>query len=146
MILLDTNVMLAAQRADHPHHGDVHGWFKDLTSGSDQFGVPSTVWASYLRLTTNRRIFKVPTPVADAFAFLVAVRSQPNHLPVEPGDRHFALLEELCRQADAVADLVPDAALAAIAIEHGLQLVSFDRDFARFPGLRWRLPGEAEGH
>lgn len=141
MLLLDVNVVLAAHRQDHPDHSLARPWFDAMVAGRERFGVPDLVWASFLRLTTNRRIFPVPTPVADAFAFIDAVRAQPSHLPIGPGPRHLALLRRTCDEGGAAGDLVPDAVLAAVALEHGAEIVTFDRDFARFPSIRHRPPG-----
>ncbi len=142
MILLDVNVLLAAHRADHPHHETVRPWFDGLLAGDEAFSVPDTVWASFIRLATNRRIFIVATPPEEAFAFLRATRSQPHHVAVVPGERQLRLFEELCTKADATGDLTPDAYLAAVAIDNGCGLASLDRDFARFTDLRWVRPGE----
>lgn len=142
MILLDVNVLLAAHRDDHPHHASVRPWFDGLLARSEGFAVPDTVWASFVRIATNRRIFTVPTPLADAFSFVRAVRAQPHHVALTPSERHVELFEELCLAADATGDLAADAYVAAIAVEHDCELVSLDRDFARFPRLRWRLPGD----
>jgi toxin-antitoxin system PIN domain toxin len=101
--------------------------------------VPVVVWASFLRLTTNRRIFTVPTPRADAWAFVDATTAQPHHLPLGPGPRHLALLRRLCDEGDAVGDLVPVAVLAAVAAEHGCAVATLDRDFTRFPSVRHLL-------
>lgn len=95
----------------------------------------------FLRVATNRRIFSLPTPVAEAFGYLRALRNQPSHTTLGPGPLHLELLERLCVDADARGDLIPDAQLAAIAIEHACELVSFDRDLARFTDLRWTRPG-----
>lgn len=141
MILLDVNVVLAAHRADHPHHGAVRPWLDGLLERKQPFAVPDIAWAAFIRIATNRRIFTVPTPIDDAFEFLRAVRAQPGHLAIAPGSGHLTLFERLCRDADASGDLAADAYLAALAIEQGATLVSLDRDFARFPDLRWRLPG-----
>jgi len=141
VIVLDVNVVLAAHRADHPDHGLVRAWFDELVAGTETFTVPASVWASFIRIGTNRRIFTVPTPLADAFAFMRAVRAQPRHLALEPGDRHLDLFEQLCLNADCQGDLAADAYLAAIAIVHGCSLASLDRDFARFPSLTWIRPG-----
>lgn len=141
MILLDVNVVLAAHRADHPHHELVRPWFDVLMRGDEPFTVPDTVWASVVRLATSRRIFPMPSGVAAVFGFLRAVRAQPNHVALTPGERHMAIFEELCVQYDAFGDLVPDAYLAALALEHGCELASLDRDFARFSTVRWRRPG-----
>lgn len=110
----------------------VRAWFDRLMAGGGDFGVPSTVWASFLRLVTNRRIFDMPTTAADAFAFIEAVRLQPGYLPTEPGPRHWVLLQRLCEEADVLGDLVPDAVIGAIAVEHAAQVATLDRDFARF--------------
>lgn len=140
MYLLDVNVVLAAHRDDHPHHPLTRPWFDALLAGDDQFTVPMTVWASFLRLATNRRIFPVPTPLADAFEFLEATCAQPHHLHTHPGERHLTLLRKCCEEADAVGDLVPDAVIAAIALEHGCEVVTLDRDFARFTSIRHHRP------
>jgi toxin-antitoxin system PIN domain toxin len=143
VILLDTNVVLAAHRADHPHHAAVRPWFDEMLLTKRPFTVPDVVWAGFVRIATNRRIFAVPTPIDDAFVFLRAVRDQPGHATVGPGTEHLALFERTCRDSDAAGDLAADAYLAALAIEHDCTLVSLDRDFARFAGLRWIRPGEA---
>ncbi len=140
MILLDVNIVLAAHRSDHPHHAEVRSWFDEIVHGGEPFTVPDVVWAGFIRLSTNRRIFPVPTPLEDAFGFLRAVRGQPHHVNVVPGERHLQLFEDLCVTADAAGDLAPDAYLAALALEQGCELISMDRDFARFPTLRWRRP------
>ena len=136
MLLLDVNVVLAAHRSDHPQHGVVRPWFDQLIAGDDAFTVPVTVWASFLRLATNRRIFDVPTPRADAFSFLAATCAQPHHLLIGPGPRHLAVLREVCDDGDAVGDLVPDAVIGALAVEHSCEIVTLDRDFARFSSVR----------
>src|SRR5467141_1064216 len=99
MLVLDVSVLLAAHRADYPHHGDVRPWFEGLARADVDFGVPTTVWASFLRLATNRRVFPVPSPLADAYAFINAVTAQPRHLAAEPGRRHLALVRDLCQEA-----------------------------------------------
>lgn len=138
MLLLDVNIVLAAHRADHPQYPAVRPWFDGLLAGDDPFTVPTVVWGSFLRLATNKRIFPVPTPRDDAFAFVDAVCAQPHHLLTGPGQRHLPLLKQLCAEADAVGDLVPDAVIGAVALEHGCEVVTLDRDFARFPSLRHR--------
>jgi toxin-antitoxin system PIN domain toxin len=140
MLLLDVNVLLAAHRSDHPSHGTVRPWFDRLLAADDPFAVPNLVWASFLRLATNRRIWKVPSPRAEAFAFIDAITAQPHHLPMGPGLRHLALLRRLCDEADASGDLIPDAVLAAIAVEHHCDVVTLDRDFARFSSVRHIRP------
>lgn len=139
-MILDVNVLVAVHRQDHPAFTEVRPWFDTLAHDGRRFGVPDAVWASFLRITTNRRIFEVPSPLSDAFAFLWAVRAQPHHVGVIPGPHHLGLFERLCHDGAVTGDLVADAYIAAIALELGCELVSLDRDFARFPGLEWRRP------
>jgi uncharacterized protein len=140
VLLLDVNVVLAAQRADHPDHSSVREWFDAMLVGQERFAVPASVWASFLRLTTNRRIFEVPTPRPDAFAFIDATVAQPLYLQIGPGPRHLDLLRVLCDEADAIGDLIADAAIAAMAAEHGGKVVTLDTDFARFESVPHRRP------
>jgi toxin-antitoxin system PIN domain toxin len=136
MYLLDVNVVLAVHRGDHPHHLPVRSWFDQMIVDALQFAVPVGIWASFLRLATNRRIFTVPTPLHDAWAFIDAVTTQPSYLLLRPGPRHLAVLRGLCAEGGAIGDLVPDAAIAAVAAEHGCAVATLDRDFARFPSVR----------
>jgi toxin-antitoxin system PIN domain toxin len=91
---------------------------------------------------THPRVFDPPDSIEAALAFADAVRAQPAAIPVAPGDRHWGIFESLCRSAGVRGNLVPDAYLAALAIESGAEFVTADRDFSRFPGLRWRHPVE----
>lgn len=141
MKILDVNVVLAAHRADHPHHAVLRPWFDALVRGEEVFSVPDEVWAAFVRIATNRRIFPVPTPLGDAFEFVRAVTGQPNHVPVTASGRRMSQFEALALNAGASGDLAPDAFLAALAVDQGCTLVSLDRDFARFDGLRWERPG-----
>ena len=111
-----------------------------LLASREGFSVIDLVAGSFVRLATNRRIFLTPTPVEDAFTYLRSLREQPGHVPLPPGHGHLDLFESLCRASDATGDLAADAQLAAIAVEHGGEVVSFDRDFARFADLRWSRP------
>jgi uncharacterized protein len=138
--LLDVNVVLAAHRDDHPDFGVARAWLDRALVDRTPFALVDFVAGAFLRIATNRRIFAVPRPVGDAFLFVRALRAQPAHVLLAPGPTHMALLEQLVTSGDASGDLVADAQLAAIAIEHACELVSFDRDFARFAELRWMRP------
>lgn len=140
MKLLDVNVVLAAHRDDHPLFEPARPWLDGLMRSGEPFSVTDLVAGSFIRLATNRRIFLKPTPTDDAFAYLRALRDQPGHLTLSPGPGHLDIFERLCRTSDATGDLAPDAQLGAIAVEHGGEVVSFDRDFARFAGVRWSRP------
>jgi hypothetical protein len=96
--------------------------------------------SGFARVVTHPKVFKRPSSAADAFAFAQQLRDQPNCVRVEPGPRHWDLFRRLCLDAGVKGNLVPDAYLAAIAIESGCEWISTDRDFSRFSGLRWRHP------
>jgi len=138
--VLDVNVVLAAHREDHPQFEPARTWLERLLERVEPFSIPDLVAGSFVRLATNRRIFLTPTPLDDAFDYLRALRDQPGHLTLAPGADHLDILRRLCVDSDAAGDLAADAQLAAIAVELGAEVVSFDRDFARFPGLRWSRP------
>lgn len=140
MNLLDVNVVLAAHRDDHPEFGVARPWLERSLAEGEPFAVCDTVAVGFLRVVTGRRVFAVPTPPEDAFAYLRALRAHPAHVTAAPGLRHLEILEGLVRDADAAGEHVPDAHLAAIALEHAGAVVSFDRDFARYDQVRWTLP------
>jgi toxin-antitoxin system PIN domain toxin len=96
--------------------------------------------SGFLRIVTHPRIFKPPTPLDIAVDFVAALRSQPNCVLLAPGPRHWTIFLQLCRSAQAHGNLIPDAYIAALAIESGSELISTDRDFSRFAGLQWRPP------
>ncbi len=140
MKLLDVNVVLAAHRDDHPDFEFARAWLDELIGQGFPFAVVDLVAGAFLRLATNRRIFTIPTPVDRAFAYVRALREQPSHVLLAPGPSHLALLEQLCADGEASGDLIADAQLAAIALEHACELISFDRDFARFTEIKWSRP------
>jgi hypothetical protein len=137
------NVLVFAFREELPEHERFRSWLSELVWGPEPFGLADVVMSGFLRLVTLRRIFPVPTPLDRALEFVTALRERPNAVIVRPGNRHWQLFTGLCRTANATGNLVPDAYLAALTIESGSELVTTDRDFARFPGLRWRHPLDA---
>ena len=141
MLVLDVNVVVAAYRDDHSHHELIRRWFDAIVAGAETFCVPNVVWASFLRLVTNRHAFPEPAPRDEAFAFVDAVRARRGYRSIEPGALHLDLLRRVCEEGDAAGDLVPDAVIAAIALEHGCSVASLDRDFARFSSINHVTPG-----
>lgn len=135
VFLLDVNLVLALHREDHTQHAPAVRFLDQLLEDGRDFTVPAVVLTALLRLATNRRVFPVPSARSDVFAFIDALRAQPQHLQLEPGARHLTLLRAACDEADATADLIPDAVIAAVATEHRCEVVTFDRDFARFPSV-----------
>jgi len=134
------NVLVYAHKQGTERHQEFHRWLTDLVDGDEAFVVSELVLSGFLRIVTNRRVFDRPSRLADALAFAAALRDHPNAVVVTPGRRHWELFTRLCRQSNATGNLVPDAYLAALAIEAGCEWVTTDRDFARFTGLRWRHP------
>jgi toxin-antitoxin system PIN domain toxin len=140
MVLVDVNVLVYAHRTEAPDHAAYRDWLTALVNGDAAYGISDQVLAGFLRVVTHPRVFDPPSPLPKALAFADMLREQPNCVPVHPGPRHWGLFSALCRQAGARGNLVPDAFLAALAIESGCEWITTDRDYARFPGLRWRHP------
>lgn len=142
MRLVDVNVLVYAHRLDTPRHEDYAAWLGALLAGQAPYGISGLVLSGFLRVVTNPKVFKQPTPMETALDFTAVIRAQPNCVPVEPGRRHWDIFAGLCRSAGVKGNLVPDAYFAALAIESGSEWITTDRDFSRFPGLRWQHPLE----
>jgi toxin-antitoxin system PIN domain toxin len=140
MNLFDVNVLIYAHRSDTQSHSSVRRWFEREMSGPSSFMMSELVLSNFVRIVTNPRVFKVPTPLGIVLREVEQIRENPLCLTVNPGKRHFDLFLRLCRQGDAKGNLVTDAYLAALAIENGCRWCTFDRDYARFPGLDWAEP------
>ena len=140
MELPDVNVLIYAHRAETVDHERYRGWLEGLSNGDAAFGVSDLVLSGFLRIVTHPKIFRPPTPLEDALAFVEAITSRPNCVRVAPGPRHWELFTSLCRRVGAKGNVVPDAYYAALALESGSTWVTTDRAFGRFPGLRWRHP------
>jgi toxin-antitoxin system PIN domain toxin len=138
--LPDVNVLLYAHREDSPHHAACHRWLLETMKGDAPFGLSDAVLAGVVRIATHPKIFKQPSRVDIALAFVAGLVTHPNAVMVRPGPRHWEIFSRLCREASARGNLVADAYLAAIAIESGCEWITTDGDFARFPGLKWARP------
>lgn len=136
----DVNVLVYAHRPESPEHARYRSWLDDARSGGEPLGLSGVVGSGFLRVVTHPKVFREPTPLDRAIEFLSVLRRSSAVVTVEPGERHWQLFTELCQRADARGNDVPDAYLAALAIEHGATWVSADRGFARYPGLRWEHP------
>ncbi len=143
MLCVDVNVLVYAHRRDLDDHATIRAWLDAARTGAETVGLCDAVASGFLRVVTNARVFIDPTPFDDALAFLEVLRASPSVAVVQPGERHWGVFVELCRTIGATGNDVPDAYLAALAIEHGATWVSADRGFARFPKLRWALPNSA---
>jgi hypothetical protein len=140
MILLDVNVLVYAHRNDAPCHADFRQWLTYVLEGDASYGLSDLVLSGFLRIVTHPRVFRTPTPMEKALAFVQEVRDRPNCVLISPGPRHWDIFVKLCRKAGLKGNLVPDAFLAALAIENGAEWITTDGDYARFPGLKFKHP------
>ncbi|WP_433433978.1 type II toxin-antitoxin system VapC family toxin [Nonomuraea sp. CA-141351] len=140
MLLADINVLVNAFRHESADHDRCHTFVEEMVNGDSSYAVSDFVVSGFIRTVTNRRVYKDPDDLERALTFAETYRNQPQASVVTPEARHWEIFCRLCRQAGATGNLVPDVYLAALAIEHGCEFVSCDKDFARFEGLRWRSP------
>jgi hypothetical protein len=140
MILVDANLLIYAVNAAAPRHEAARSWLDSRLNGTARVGLPWASLLAFLRLVTNPRVFQRPLGTAEAWKQVDAwLSSGPAWAPA-PTERHGEILGRLLAAPGVHGNLVPDAHLAALAIEHGLELHSTDGDFARFAGLRWCNP------
>lgn len=140
MILVDVNLLIYATSKRAPQHRSALAWFEAQLGGSSRVGLPWACLLGYLRITTNRRAFADALPIETAWGQIEEWLSCASVWIPQPTERHAEVLGLLCRQPGVHGDLVSDAHLAALAIEHGLTLCSTDGDFARFRKLKWENP------
>jgi len=140
MVLLDVNVLVYAHREDTTQHQAYHAWLEQLLNSHQSYGLSDVVLSGFIRVVTHPRIFKTPSTMDEALAFTGELRDSPNCTLIHPGARHWEIFCDLCRRAGVKGNLVPDAFLAALAIESGSEWITADQNFHRFPGLRVRHP------
>jgi toxin-antitoxin system PIN domain toxin len=143
LILIDANLLLYAYHPRVALHAPSREWLESVLSGTELVRFAwVTLWA-FLRIGTSPKIFEHPLTVAEAETIVTSWLDRANAGIIEPGDRHWPIVGGLMRDGQTTGPLVMDAALAAIALEHGATLCTTDRDFSRFPGLKWTNPLEA---
>jgi uncharacterized protein len=141
MMLVDTNVLVYANRRNAPRHEEYRTWLQSLIDGPEPYAVSDFAVAGLVRIITDHRIYKEDAATIDeALAFATAIREQPHAIVVHPGPRFWSIFGDLCLRHRASGRLVPDVVLAALAVEHGCEFVTADKDFRKFPGLRSRHP------
>jgi uncharacterized protein len=140
MILPDVNVLIYAFREDVPQYAVCRSWLNRVVEGEKRFGISPLALAAVVRVTTNTRTYPLPTSIKSAFRYCDNLLGQPHCQIVEPGERHFDIFKRLCIETDTRGPRVTDAWFAALAIEWGCEWITLDRDYARFPGLKWSLP------
>ena len=140
MKLVDANVLLYAINKDSAHHAEAHAWLDASLNGRETVGFTWVVLLAFLRLVTHAAIFPRPLTPRDALDVLRHWLARPRAAIIEPTPRHIDVLGDLLAVVGTAGNLVNDAHVAALSLEHGCEIVSYDADFARFPGVRWQTP------
>lgn len=140
MILLDANLLIYAHVVSSPQHARIHQWLDERLSSGGLVGLPWASLLAFMRIVTNPRVFEQPESLERAWQQVGAWLDLDSVWIPSPTERHRDVLRSLLEVPGVQGNLIPDAHLAALAIEHGLVLCSSDGDFARFPELRWQNP------
>jgi len=140
LILVDANILLYAEDSLSPLHQQARIWWDDQLSRSEPVGLCWTTLSAFIRIGTNPRVFEHPLSLAQALARVQSWLDQPCTRVIRPTEGHWTLFRQMLTDGQAVANLVTDAHLAALAIEHGCELATTDSDFARFRKLKWINP------
>jgi toxin-antitoxin system PIN domain toxin len=143
VIAPDVNLLIYAYTPEFPFHKASRIWMSEVLSGLEPVGIPLFCIHGFLRFVTNATILRKPLTFAEAAAIVNTWLALPQVQILYPGDRHWLLLQTLSKQVRLSGAQITDAAIAAIAIEYGAVVYTNDRDFARFPGLRWVNPLES---
>jgi toxin-antitoxin system PIN domain toxin len=140
VLLVDANVLLHAVNEGAREHAVARSWLARALEGAESIGLAWMALLAFLRLGTHSSVFPRPMTVEFAAGIVEAWLAAPASIVLEPTRRHLPILRGLLVETGSGGNLVADAHLAALALEHDATIVSFDRDFGRFDGLRWRLP------
>ena len=140
MILVDANLLLYAHLDSFPQHKKVRTWLDGRINAPGRVGMPWPSLLAFLRISTNARAFERPLTIQAAWRQVSAWLAAPTVWVPRPTEQHDDVLGKLLDDPSVVGNLVPDAHLAALAIEHGLALCSTDGDFGRFESLSWSNP------
>jgi hypothetical protein len=140
MILIDANLLLYASDAASAHHEPARRWLETIFSEPEPVGLAWVALLAFLRVGTDPRLRKDAPTLEEAAGIVTDWLDRPMVTLVNPGERHWQILRDLMTEGQARGPLIMDAHLAALAIEHGALLATTDRDFARFPGLRFFNP------
>ena len=140
MILVDANILLYAEDQLSPRHAAARSWWDAQLSKSSPVCLSWTVLGAFIRIGTNPRVFEHPLSLDQAISRVQSWLDQPCTRIIHPTERHWTVFRKMLLEGQAVANLVTDAHLAALAVEHGCELISTDSDFSRFHGIRWSNP------
>lgn len=142
MSLVDLNVLLYALDRTSAHHERARRWVETALSGTAPVAFAWVVLLGFMRLSTKAAAFRSPLTVAEALTVVSGWLERPNARVVEPTPAHLRVLGELLETVGTGGNLTTDAHLAALSIEHGATVITFDHDFARFGSVRWELPDQ----
>ena len=140
MILVDANLLLYAEDSLSEHHEAARTWWDAQLSGSDAVGLCWPVLSAFIRIGTNARLHQRPLTLQEATERVQSWLDQSCVSIVQPAEGHWTIFQQMLRSGNAVGNLVSDAHLAALAVEHNSVLQSTDADFSRFRGLKWKNP------
>jgi toxin-antitoxin system PIN domain toxin len=140
VVVVDANVLLYAVDAASAHHEVSRSWLDTSLGGAEAVGFAWVALLAFVRIATNPSILPTPMSTDEATDQVETWVSAPAAVIAQPTPRHVSLLRGLLHDSGSAGNLTTDAHLAALAMEHGADIVSYDRDFARFPGVRHRLP------
>jgi uncharacterized protein len=140
VILADANLLIYAKVESFPQHDAARAWLEERLNGHARVGLPWPSLLAFVRLVTNPRVFKNPMQTKEAWQQVQEWLGLPKTWIPTPTVRHPEILGRLLTSINATGNLVPDAHLAALSVEHGLVVCSSDSDFARFPDVRWENP------
>jgi toxin-antitoxin system PIN domain toxin len=140
LILVDANILLYAEDSLHPRNQQARAWWDGQLSQTKPVCLCWTVLSAFIRIGTNPRVFDHPLSLEQALTRVQSWLDQPCTRVVRPTEQHWTIFQQMLTDGQAVANLVTDAHLAALAVEHGCELASTDSDFARFPKLKWSNP------
>lgn len=142
MIAVDTNVLVYADRSDLPKHRLALDALRALAEGREAWALPVFCLGEFVRVVSHPRLFDPPTPADEAVAAVTALLESPSVRLLAPGRRYWAIFTELVRDGGVAGNLVFDAQIAAVCLEHGARtLLTDDRDFSRFPRITVRPLG-----
>jgi uncharacterized protein len=140
VILVDANLLLYAEDSLSEHHEAARSWWDEQLSGVEPVALCWPVVNAFVRIGTNARLHQRPLTLKEAIDRVQSWLEQPCVRVIQPGDQHWAIFQQMLRSGNAVGNLVSDAHVAALAVEHNCVLHSTDADFSRFRGLKWRNP------
>lgn len=141
-MIIDANILINAAMDDLSHHEVAREWLTEAMNSDERVGFPWVTLTAFQRITTHPRAFELPLGVDEAWSFITDLLEADQAWIPQPGPRHHEILGRLLLKSGATGNLVTDAHIAALAVEHGTPVCSFDTDFARFPEIRWYTPAQ----